>query len=333
MTKYLILLTLLLASSHSFSANTSETVFIISDDLTSATKYYNSRSDGIGNKSFLFNQHYQLEQIMYARPSNYRWQYDWYEGTKYRQLMFPSTSNYAYLERKPNSEDFLTQISPTRYRLDVDGSECMGRNCTMEENIISIVIPKRFNVLDYAASVKGNWKIVDSTYTFYSKYVSGASAQIIFEDKFALIYAKVFKDMSAFKDIEVENTRDGISVVMPMDNVFGAGSTQLNDKGSDWVKALGNTLESIPFKEVKIEGHADSIPVRKGSIYPSNWELSAARAAMAVRLLIEKGIDKNKLAAVGYADSRPIGDNGTPSGRAKNRRITFNIVPDAPTEI
>ena len=330
--KKIISAILLLASICVF-ADTSETVFILSDDLESGTKYYNKRGDGVGNFSFLFESEFNKEQVMYARPENYDWRQTTYDGNRYRQLFFPQTQSYAYLERKPNNREFLTKLSATRYRLLVDGSECMAQYCRMDENIIAVVMPKRFKVLDYGASVDGNWKVVDSTYTFYSRYVKGASVELVFEDRFALIYAKVFDDMSVFKGIQVENTGGNISVVMPMDNVFGAGSTELDNEGLSWVKQLGETLKTIPFKEVKVEGHADSIPLRKGSIYPSNWELSAARAAMALRLLIEKGIQENKLVAVGYGASRPIADNTDPVGRAKNRRISFNIVPDAPEGI
>lgn len=323
---------LLFVSCFSF-ADTAETVFMLSDDLESATKYYNSRGDGVGNYSFLFDSEFNTEQIMYARPENYNWGRTTHNGNYYRKLHFSQTPSYAYLERKSNNNEFLTKISPTRYRLHVDGSECMDQYCRMDENIIAVVMPKRFKVLNYDASVKGNWKIVDSTYTFYSRYIKGASVELIFEDRFALIYAKVFDDMSIFKGIQVENIGGAISVVMPMDNVFGAGSTKLNEEGINWVKQLGNTLKTIPFKEVKVEGHADSIPVRNGSIYPSNWELSAARAAMALRLLVEKGIEQNKLVAVAYGDSRPIAENTSLTGRAKNRRISFNIIPETPDGI
>ncbi|AMO58031.1 flagellar motor protein MotB [Endozoicomonas montiporae] len=309
-------------------ASTSETVFFLSDDLETATKYYNSREQNTGNPAFLFNENFDREKILYARPENYKWKKSVYGERNYQELGFYNTPGYAYLKRKTDGK-FLTKLSPTRYQLRVDGSECHGNLCSMDENIIAVVIPKRFNVLSYDSSVNGNWKVVDSTYTFYSKNVKGASVELILEDQFAIIYSQIFDDMSTFDGIEVENEGDQINVVMPMDNVFGSGSTHLNNEGKDWVKQLAQTLSTIQYQEVRVEGHADSIPVRAGSIYPSNWELSAARAAMALRLLKEQGVPGSKLVAVGYGDSRPVASNANVDGRAQNRRIAFSIIPES----
>ena len=74
---------------------------------------------------------------------------------------------------------------------------------------------------------------------------------------------------------------------------------------------------------VSVEGHTDNSPIgaRLSESYPSNWELSVARAAAAVRFLTEKGVDSDRLAAVGYGDTRPVASNDTPTGRELNRRV------------
>src|SRR5690606_15723387 len=69
----------------------------------------------------------------------------------------------------------------------------------------------------------------------------------------------------------------------------------------------------------------DSVPVRSNARYPSNWELSSARAGSVVRYLQANGIAKEHLKAVGYADSRPIAGNGTAEGRARNRRVELLV--------
>jgi chemotaxis protein MotB len=79
---------------------------------------------------------------------------------------------------------------------------------------------------------------------------------------------------------------------------------------------------------LRVEGHTDSIPIigKLTEKYPTNWELSTARSSAVVRYLIELGAPKEKLAAVGYADARPIASNSTVEGRAKNRRVEFIII-------
>jgi len=77
---------------------------------------------------------------------------------------------------------------------------------------------------------------------------------------------------------------------------------------------------------VLIEGHTDNLPIRTAQ-YPSNWELSAARAARVLRYLVQKGgISPHRLTAVGYADTRPLVPNTTPANRAQNRRVDIAIL-------
>jgi chemotaxis protein MotB len=73
-----------------------------------------------------------------------------------------------------------------------------------------------------------------------------------------------------------------------------------------------------------VEGHTDDVPI-KSAAFPSNWELSAARAIAVVRFLQDQGVDPAKLAAAGYGEYQPIAGNDTPEGRAQNRRIEITL--------
>lgn len=75
---------------------------------------------------------------------------------------------------------------------------------------------------------------------------------------------------------------------------------------------------------IQVEGFTDNVPINSVR-YPSNWELSAARAASAVKLLVKGGVDASRLSAVGYGEHQPVADNATPEGRAKNRRVVLMI--------
>jgi chemotaxis protein MotB len=84
---------------------------------------------------------------------------------------------------------------------------------------------------------------------------------------------------------------------------------------------------------IQVEGHTDNVPI-SGFLFPSNWELSSARAGAVVRLLAEDGIDPALMAAIGYADNKPIDNNDTPEGRSRNRRVNVMILStlnNAPT--
>jgi chemotaxis protein MotB len=77
---------------------------------------------------------------------------------------------------------------------------------------------------------------------------------------------------------------------------------------------------------VQVEGHTDNIPISTPA-FPSNWELSGARAGSVVRMFIDLGVRPERLMAVGYADTRPLEGNDSPDGRSRNRRVTVMVLP------
>jgi len=83
-------------------------------------------------------------------------------------------------------------------------------------------------------------------------------------------------------------------------------------------------LKKIP-NDVIIDGHTDNVPIKTGK-YSSNWELSMARAYSVLQFMQEQGISSKHLAGIGYGENRPAGDNATPEGRAKNRRIEISLM-------
>jgi chemotaxis protein MotB len=83
------------------------------------------------------------------------------------------------------------------------------------------------------------------------------------------------------------------------------------------VKPISNTIN--------VEGHTDNVPIRTVT-FPSNWELSAARAASVVHLFTRLGVDAKRLSAIGYGEHQPLADNDSEEGRQKNRRVAVVIM-------
>lgn len=330
----------LLALSLPLWADTSETVFTLSDDLQTATKYFSNRSDNPGSFSFLFEKDFASNQITYARPEGYQWQSNHRSGGKvFKRLYFPNTSSYAYLQRQNNKRDgFLEKDAqnPNRYYLVVDGSRCMGDGCETEESIVSVIVPKRFKVLNYKAKVDGewldwqagDWKVIDGTYTFYRRRLQGAMVVLHLEDAASYGYTRMTDAFSANKNIEVSNEGNRIRVVMPLDKLFASGSADMAKDGLNWLKTLQATLKDMNYQELRVEGHTDNVPIvrKAGSGPANNWDLSSARAANIVRYLIAEGVAAERIAAVGYADTRPRSSNDSVEGRQRNRRVEFSIV-------
>lgn len=116
---------------------------------------------------------------------------------------------------------------------------------------------------------------------------------------------------------------DGVRLNIPNSILFDSGAAELQGRGPTVIKALAPLLIRGNFV-VTVEGHTDDQPISTAR-YPSNWELSASRAAAVVRTLVEAGMEPRRLEAAGYADSRPLAGNTDEEGRRENRRVTLML--------
>lgn len=128
--------------------------------------------------------------------------------------------------------------------------------------------------------------------------------------------------------IEIHELKGRLQVRALEQILFDSGRADIKPAGREVLKKLAPKLQEIEGHNVRIEGHTDKVPIRT-SQFPSNWELSVARAAAVARLLEASGVGAEKLSAVGFGPNRPIGSNDTREGRARNRRIEIVLVPTA----
>ncbi len=126
----------------------------------------------------------------------------------------------------------------------------------------------------------------------------------------------------------------GITVEINASVLFDSGEARLQVPAMRALTAVGQILATTDFP-ITVEGHTDNAPINT-PLFPSNWELSGARAASVVRLFIDTGVDPRRLTATGYADQRPMADNATTEGRQRNRRVAINMeskTPDNAVEV
>jgi len=113
--------------------------------------------------------------------------------------------------------------------------------------------------------------------------------------------------------------------------LFDSGEAQISKRGEGVLGRVGAVLAQIDDKQIQVSGHTDNqrvIGEKLLSQFPTNWELSSARAVNVVRFLREKAnVPAQRLVASGYADLHPIASNKTPAGRARNRRIEILLTP------
>ncbi|HTH93655.1 MAG TPA: flagellar motor protein MotD [Rhodocyclaceae bacterium] len=123
--------------------------------------------------------------------------------------------------------------------------------------------------------------------------------------------------------VRVIETAQGITLDIDASVLFSPGAATLDEKAVVVLANVGHILAGNDFP-IAVEGHTDNVPI-SNDYFPSNWELSAARAACVVRLFIANGVDARLLTASGYADQRPVADNATVTGRQRNRRVSITI--------
>ncbi|GAB4261914.1 MAG: flagellar motor protein MotB [Deferrisomatales bacterium] len=129
----------------------------------------------------------------------------------------------------------------------------------------------------------------------------------------------LFQDLGGMAEVGVDE--QGVTVRVQGKLLFPSGSAELKPEAAAVLSRVSALLRKYNL-DLHILGHTDSVPIETAR-FPSNWELSSARAAAALRYLVDRGADPRRLIAVGFADSRPLDTNTTPEGRARNRRVEF----------
>ena len=130
-------------------------------------------------------------------------------------------------------------------------------------------------------------------------------------------------------EITISELQGKLTVNMVEKILFPSGSATIKDAGLKVLERVGAIVKNVEDKDIQVEGHTDNVPIssRLKDKFPSNWELSTARAATVVRFLRDLGIDGERLAAVGYGPFQPVASNDSNEGRAQNRRIQIVLVP------
>ncbi len=134
---------------------------------------------------------------------------------------------------------------------------------------------------------------------------------------------EIRKTLNDPKNVEIEDTEDYTRITLKSDHFFEPGRATISDKVREELEKLAETLAGRPYP-ITITGYTDNVPIANIQ-FPSNWELSAARAGTVARVFIDMGVDKRLITIQGRADNEPVAPNTTKYGRAMNRRVVIMI--------
>ncbi|MCX5818321.1 MAG: OmpA family protein [Deltaproteobacteria bacterium] len=145
-----------------------------------------------------------------------------------------------------------------------------------------------------------------------------------YEELLAEMKGEIEQGQIAITELQGKLTVDVVDRIL-----FDSGQAEVKPEGLAVLKRVVEILMTVTDKVIRIEGHTDNIPIA-GTLakrYPTNWELSAARALNVTRYLEKQGIDPTILSAAAFGEYQPVAENDTPEGRAKNRRIAIILLP------
>ncbi|HEX6992999.1 MAG TPA: flagellar motor protein MotD [Gammaproteobacteria bacterium] len=151
-----------------------------------------------------------------------------------------------------------------------------------------------------------------------------AAARLIAEIDSAIVEA--LGDLVAEDLVRLRRDRFWIEIEINTSVLFPSGSADISPDALPVLERIGTILAGNPVR-THVEGHTDELPINT-LVFPSNWELSAARAARVVRIFQHQGVAPERMAAVGLGEFHPVADNDTPSGRQENRRVVIVVMAD-----
>jgi chemotaxis protein MotB len=140
-------------------------------------------------------------------------------------------------------------------------------------------------------------------------------------------FVQKFKKMIEAGQLKIATRNGRLVLQLPNDVLFDSGQTAIKQAGKDALVQVAQVLKTVAGRKFQVSGNTDNVPIQTPR-FPSNWELSTARAVEVVKLLIAQGVDARGLSAAGYGEFDPMVANDTPDGRAKNRRIEIALQPN-----
>ncbi len=146
----------------------------------------------------------------------------------------------------------------------------------------------------------------------------------------ALLFKQFIRKLKAMIDagqLRVTTRAGKLVIQLPNDVLFDSGQTAIKTAGKQALTALAKVLATVPGRSFQVAGDTDNLPIQTPR-FPSNWELSTARAVEVVHFLVSEGVNPHVLSAAGYGEFDPVVSNEAADGRAKNRRIEITLQPN-----
>lgn len=270
-----------------------------------------------------------LSRTLYINPKDYRWDT---RDPQFNRIQFFQGS-YAVMTTGVASNitigpDGVWEYKSWSGRVDPNGH--FGDWTTRRDGFINYayvwVFPETFEILKYECNRQGEWVVRNNTVAFYAQRVNDLIFTLRYRPRAALTYQALRAAVDP-ANVAVKQVDDGVRVTLAATVLFPSGGTELSTTGQSTLAKIAETLKTRRGVTVAVEGHTDDAAITGAlaKVFPTNWELSAARALTVVRFLASRGIAPSALEARALGATRPIAPN-TEQDRHQNRRIELLVM-------
>ncbi len=189
------------------------------------------------------------------------------------------------------------------------------------DDLSKAISESRQKVADLEAD---NKKLKDNIVQLQTKSQEVEKQSNTFQELVQEMKGEIAQGQIAISELKGKLTMDVVDKIL-----FASGESAVKKEGLAVLKRVVEILKNVKDKNIRVEGHTDNIQItsRLAKVYPTNWELSAARAINVTKYLQQQGMDAKLLSATAFGEFQPLADNSTPEGRSKNRRIAIILLP------
>jgi chemotaxis protein MotB len=313
----------------------SERVYFIQQDGRHALVYTTSRSDYANyslwfDKQTGFDQEDYLRDFLYLFPSGGEWTSE--ENGRFMVMKLPQ-GNFASLKwtdlegkgRLKTDDDgiyYFRNWNSEKEGKTADGHFGMWNDPgNFEQVACSWVFPENLEPVTYVANQEGEWVQRHNTLTYYGENVN----DLMFEIQYRPTSNEAYEDLKGLEGegVEVEQQPAGVKMTLAETLLFPSGVATISKEGKAVLAKLAETLKQQDALDIVVAGHTDNVPIGPAltKTYPTNWELSSARAINIIHYLAKQGVAESRFEAKAFSFMQPIEPNDTEAGRKKNRRI------------
>jgi len=310
-----------------------ELIFFVEDNGSNALVYTTARSEFSGyslqvpaTESDLADQ----DRFLYIHPEEHEWNRS--EKSGLQMLSLPK-GDFATLRRvdlnrgntlKVGEDGLHTFVTPTASGGDAEGHKGIWNSPGGFEKVTyTWVFPEVFEPVTYESNQPGEWVRRYNTVTYYGKDVNDLVFTMTYRSRLNELYGKLKKMFGDEDKIDVTEGADGIRLSIEATLLYPSGVAELSPNGRGVLSRVSGALQDDQSVRIIVEGHTDTdrIGGTLAERFPTNWELSSARSINVIRYLISRGIAESRLEGRAFSYTRPVADNKSKEGKAKNRRI------------